>query len=732
MLGLFDWLGFGKGLPLWWSYRLNREMKANVEDIFKGIAQTRLTLLNRWVEENWTYIKKLGEQVQENSSISNTIPERLFSALLKRGSDFSEIYLLDEKCKVVFSTYAKHIGKMYDPGSENYRGLKATMKGEPCLFGPYSDPLTFEIGPSSSIFHDKMTLLFILPLMEGSVWKGAICGRVPNDVMGDLIQRESGHIYPDSGDNYIFMVKPGLNTEISPGTALSRSRFEDQTFSRGENLKDGVITKWGKISVKEHTELELIFTDPATGKLHPGVASTIKNGSNLFVEFPGYPDYRHVSVIGSGVSFQLQHCPDVWGMMCESDLEEVYKLRSIQWDFVSMHLRLVIGFLLLSAVMVVMLLGNTSSLIASILVGGGNALFCFLSIYLLNRNGVKPVVRNLLRIKEFIRTNAEGEGDLTKRLNHELFANDETRELAKWINNMIDSLEGIMLRVKQGAEDVKGSQTLLYKSTTFTEVSTQRVDEKIKVMLSGLRYQLEDIDIAKEVAQKMSGTLKSLEIQASEQIAVAQGEVHRIGDKMAQIRSKVYETNETIRTFLITTEEITEVLKVIKEISEKTNLLSLNATIEAARVGEQGKGFAVVANEIRKLAESTRQATMQINETILHINSNASQAIQSMEQGDLVMEEGSQIVAAAAQILNEAGSHDVLKNQVVDEVVDLMEKVAAVSIENRKISNEVENTVQELIKDIVHVRYTAVNVEAITNSLQQLVSQFKLTDDRKR
>jgi methyl-accepting chemotaxis protein len=571
-----------------------------------------------------------------------------------------------------------------------------------------------------------------MPLMEDGVWKGAVCGRVPNDVLGDLIQRESGHVYPDSGDNYIFMAKPGLNKEVQPGTALSRSRFEDLTFTFGDNLKDGVKTKWGTVSVKDHTELELIFTDPATGKLHPGVANTIANGNNLFVAFPGYSDYRHIAVIGKGVTFQLPHCPDVWGMMCEGDLEEVYRIRSIQWKLVQMQSWLVFAFMLVSAAMIVVLMNKPSLLLAGCLVGGCNLLFGILSITLLNRKGAKPVVENLLRINEFIRLNAEGEGDLTKRLDHGQFANDETRDLAKWINNMIDSLEGIMIRVKQSAEDVLASQTLLNESTSSSEGTSLRVNEKIKDMLQGIRRQLKDIDIAKDVAEEMSGTLKSLEEKASEQIAVAQGEVHRIGDKMHNIQAKVSETNTTIRTFMDTTNEITEALVVIEEISARTNLLSLNASIEAARVGEHGRGFAVVAGEIRKLAELTKQSTMQIGNTIRHIHLNATQAIESMEQGNKVVEEGSQIVAAAAEILGQASGQDVLKNQVVDEVVGLMEKVAAVSIENRKISNEVEGTVLELIADMVHVRHTADHVEAITGSLHQLVNQFQLTEDRKR
>ena len=90
-----------------------------------------------------------------------------------------------------------------------------------------------------------MTLLFMNAVYVNDTFAGILCGRVPNDVIGDLIQRESGHVYPDSGDNYIFMAKPEMNQHIAPGTALSRSRFEDRTFTHGENLKDGVTTDWG-------------------------------------------------------------------------------------------------------------------------------------------------------------------------------------------------------------------------------------------------------------------------------------------------------------------------------------------------------------------------------------------------------------------------------------------------------------------------------------------------------
>lgn len=735
---MFDWLGFRKGLPLWWSFRLNRHLKEDVEHIFESIAHTRTEILRSWVAAYWQHLDRLDVQIAQAASPSSRVPHgegalhKMLAVTLKSGVDFSEIFILNEQGTVSCSTYQAHVGKTYAAGSVLAKGLDTSRKGEKCLFGPFSDQMTLQIGPSTSPFHDAMTMAFILPLMEGGKWKGAICGRVPNDVLGDLIQRESGHVYPDSGDNYLFMAKPVLNKQIAPGTALSRSRFEDLTFTHGDNLKDGVRTDFGVVRVKEHTELELVFTDPATGQLHPGVAGTIAKGHNLFAEFPGYSDYRHISVIGKGVTFQLPHCPDVWGMMCEGDLEEVYRIRSIDWKLFSLQLWFIAGFIVLSGGGFWLLSGHVPGWLGGVITAAASAVYGAVGSSLIRRKGSKPIVRQLGQINKFIRVNAEGSGDLTQRLQVQEFAGDETRELAKWINNMIDSLEGIMLQVKQAAAEVQNSQDRMNESTGSTEQSTGRMSTQIHNMIRSLRGQLKDIDIAKDVTQNMSGTLRELEVKASDQIAVAQDEVSRIGDKMDQISAKVSETNRAIQTFLHTTQEIPKLLKVIEEISAQTNLLSLNASIEAARVGEHGKGFSVVAGEIRKLADLTKKSTEEINETIEQIERHANEAFVSMEEGTKVVLEGTQIVAAASEILSSANAHDTMKTQVVEEVVALMEKVAGVSKENRQISAEVEQTVQELLQDMLHVRQTTGDVGAITQSLLQLVNQFQLTDSRIR
>ncbi|MFC5467363.1 methyl-accepting chemotaxis protein [Cohnella suwonensis] len=744
---MFGWLGWKQGLPLWWSYRLNAKLKQDVENIFEGIAETRVQVLKDWTSEQWRHLERLKEQMEsadsqsrssnsEESDIGTDALHRLFSATYARATDVTELILLDGQGIVVYSTHSPHVGREYGAGSLLSAGLDYSRgekgEGRKCLFGPYGDPMTLETGSRSSPFHDKMTLLFIQPIFKNGAWSGALCARVPNDVIGDLIQRESGHVYPDSGDNYIFMAKPGLNRDIAPGIALSRSRFEDRTFTHGENLKDGVTTDWGMVTVKEHTELELMFTDPATGQLHPGVANTIRNGSNLFVEFPGYSDYRHIPVIGKGVTFQLPHCPDVWGMMCEGDLEEVYRIRGIALRQLRPH-ALLVGILGIAGAALVYLIASQASPLATGLCAlAMNLLFGAWASGAVHRRTNRRIVEPIREISRFIRINAEGEGDLTQRLDTKTFDNDESRELAKWINNMIDSMEGIMLKVKLAAEDVSSSQQLLSESTLTTAASTERVSGKVHDMIRSIRRQLKDIDVAKDVADEMRQTLHMLEEKASQQITVAQGEVGRIGDKMSEISVRVADTNKTIRVFLDTANEIRGVLNVIEEISAQTNLLALNAAIEAARVGEHGRGFAVVAQEIRKLADMTRQSTEEVHGFVEKITNNAQEAYESITEGTKVVSEGTELVAAATETLGDAKADDSLKTQVIDEVVVLMEKVATVSIENRTISTEVEGRMQELLADIVGVRHTSDNVEAITAFMQQLVGQFRLTETGKR
>src|SRR5690606_17359194 len=336
--------------------------------------------------------------------------------------------------------------------------------------------------------------MFYLPISLSDGNKDCLSARIPNDVLGDLIQREAGHIFNESGDNYLFMVKSVFDPSIKSGTALSRSRFEDNTFSHGENLTSGVHTNWGIVRIQQHTEFEIRFTDPATNDLHPGVRETIRKGSNLFVTYPGYSDYRHIPVIGKGITFNLQGSPDTWGMMCEADLEEVYRHRSIIFKFMNIYAGCVgSAFLFNASLHEFSDLSNTIiNLVTLLLLIIGGAIF--------KQRAPGRLARRLGKMTEVIHAIAEGGGNLQQRLDTRKLANDETGDLGKWTNSFIDNLDHIVGEVIRAADEVMKSSDTLLKRNTEANQSSHHVSDSTEKMLLLMHNQLEEISNASGTA----------------------------------------------------------------------------------------------------------------------------------------------------------------------------------------------------------------------------------------
>ena len=600
------WLGGTGKLAMGWSCGLNRGHYPVVEQTFEGIAATRVKLLQQWARQQWRILEALASQLQGDDA-------ELRQALTQ-GADFSELFLVDASGSVLNSSAPGRSGQRLIETRALQQGLKASF-----LHGPYVDPVTLQLGPSSSRFHDAVTLMFYLPIQLES-GDGCLCGRVPNDVLGDLIQREAGHIYRESGDNYIFMVEACFDPAIPQGTALSRSRFEDDTFSHGENLKSGIHTDYGVVRVQAHTELELRFTDPATGELHPGVRETIANGENLFVTYPGYSDYRHIPVIGKGVTFQLPGSPDRWGMMCEADLEEVYRRRPISFSMmqvymVTMAAQLGLTLSLQHLFELSPLLINLVSIALAVIFA---VVFCLW--------GPARLSKRLNRMTKVIRNIAEGGGNLRQRLDDQALAHDESGDMGRWINSFIDNLDGIVGEVIEAAGDVRQHSKVLQSQNDEAGGSTLELSAAMQQMLSQLEQQLGEIDTASSTAREMKAAMESVVADAQEQLAAVQGGTDAI-------REIVQTSARRVHALQGGTEEVGKITAVITEITSQTNLLALNAAIEAARAGSHGRGFAVVADEVRALAARTASAATDIQACIDNIQQQAQEAVSYMEQG---------------------------------------------------------------------------------------------------
>ena len=176
-------------------------------------------------------------------------------------------------------------------------------------------------------------------------------------------------------------------------------------------------------------------------------------------------------------------------------------------------------------------------------------------------------------------------------------------------------------------------------------------------------------------------------------------------------------------------DEIGEIISVIDDIADQTNLLALNAAIEAARAGEQGRGFAVVADEVRKLAERTTRATAEIASMIKSIQEDTSGAVSSMEEGTIQVESGMAFAVKAGDSLKSIVS-------VVNVVQDMIEQIATASDEQSTAAEQISNNVSKIAsvtklsaQSAEQMATTAEELNRQTEALNELVGRFKLEED---
>jgi methyl-accepting chemotaxis protein len=692
------WFGNAGRLSLFWSCYLNKDTYPNIEKTFENIASTRVKLLNTWVNTQWSQLDVLLEIV---STTFPLIEQETLEERLNIVPDVSEYFVIDAQGQVLKSTTQSRINKTDLPEKAVSSGLCA-----PFIHGPYVDQNTLTIGASSSKFHDAVTLMFYLPIKQNGVSVGAICARVPNDVIGDLIQREAGHIYKESGDNYLFMVKSEFDHSILPGTALSRSRFEDNTFSHGENLKSGINTQFGTVKVQKHTEFEIRFTDPATKELHPGVRETIKKGQNLFVTYPGYSDYRHIPVIGKGVTFQLKGSPDTWGMMCEGDLEEVYRRRSI-------NLKLMRSYLLASSVPLVI-----SSLLQvytdlSIL---PTSLIAFASLgiagILFHRFSTKKISRSMSQMTEVIQTIAEGEGNLKQRLDDDL-ANDETGDMGRWMNSFIDNLDNTMGQVISASTNVKKSNEFMIRTNEEASQASHYLESTVENMLNVFQQQINEVQSASQTADDLKQAMDKVAAETQSRLKDAKAGTQ-------EIRDVVRATAESVKSLDQKTNEVAGIITTISDITNQTNLLALNAAIEAARAGEHGRGFSVVADEVRSLASKTAAAAEEIQTMLEGIQEETRSAVNFMEKGAENVDKN--------LIANEqSNTGDSALYGLVDTMFEAISLLNESNKENAKTAHEMGAATEQMRRSIAALQRRSSRVGLSALKLNSLVGQFQVT-----
>ncbi len=345
----------------------------------------------------------------------------------------------------------------------------------------------------------------------------------------------------------------------------------------------------------------------------------------------------------------------------------------------------------------------------------------------------KRVTANVRSASDMLKDVAEGEGDLTRRL--DIKSKDEIGELAGRFNLFIGNLQKMVRRIidntgklSQSVTGMAGISEQMNHDAEQTSgmangvaAAAEEMNANMASVAATMEQAANNINMIATAVEEMSATISEI-AQNSEKgntivgRAVSQADV--VSKKMAELGKSA--------------QEIGKVTESITEISEQTNLLALNATIEAARAGEAGKGFAVVANEIKELAKQTAAATEEIKSQISGIQGTTEHAVTEIAEVAAVINDVSEVVSTIAASVEEQSattreiSGNVSQASVgVQEVNRNVAQSSSVSSDIARNIAEVNQSADDISSSSGQVRLSAEQMAELVSDLNALVSRFK-------
>ena len=312
-----------------------------------------------------------------------------------------------------------------------------------------------------------------------------------------------------------------------------------------------------------------------------------------------------------------------------------------------------------------------------------------------------------------------GKGDLTKRgeVTADVFGN-----LADGFNLMTQRFGQLMKQVREAAERVnKSTGTLRENANQMAGTAKKQADESIKT-LSAVEQLTSSMRQVSETASASSESAKQV-LQATEQGRAA---VQETMQDMQNIRSTVQRMSKQVKALGDRSLEISTIVSTIRDIANQTNLLALNAAIEAAGAGEAGVRFAVVADQVRKLAESSTQATREIADLVKVIQAETQDTVVSMEQETQAVEAGSASALRTGEVFSQISG-------IAQRSAELAEVIASAAVNQTASTDQVGRSLKDFAGGAVatqkatdSARVTVEDMAKLAEGLTSSVAQFKL------
>ena len=311
------------------------------------------------------------------------------------------------------------------------------------------------------------------------------------------------------------------------------------------------------------------------------------------------------------------------------------------------------------------------------------------------------------------------DGDLTIRAK---VTEDITGAIADSMNYTIDELRTLVTGVNNASTSVSA------KSQQAQAVSVQLLDAAEKQSKEIQETTQQVLGVAQTLATVSSSAEESSQVAMRSLAASDKGRlaVQNSISGMNDIREQIQETSKRIKRLGESSQEIGEIVELISDITEQTNVLALNAAIQAASAGEAGRGFSVVAEEVQRLAERSGEATKQIGAIVKTIQADTQDAVAAMEKSTTGVVEGAKLSDAAGQALSEIDT--VTKN-----LANLIQRISADTQAQATLANKVARNMQEILEinrqTTTGTQQTATSIKEladVASDLKASVSGFKL------
>jgi len=343
------------------------------------------------------------------------------------------------------------------------------------------------------------------------------------------------------------------------------------------------------------------------------------------------------------------------------------------------------------------------------------AIFLFMIIfsYWFISNYIVKVLNKVTETAQLV-----SKGDL--RVNIELNINDEFGRLARDVNNIVAT-------IKQALSDISQKTFVLLKDVTSMSFAGQevchRIDKDLEMTTSAAtateQMSATALDISKNIniLAESSEKAKNASLEGRDMLIKTTYSIEEVNNQIGNASAKVLELTEYSK-------KINDIVVLIKDIADQTNLLALNAAIEAARAGEQGRGFAVVADEVRKLAYRTTNATVEINNILNSINHSTSETTTIMSQVVDKSEDANKLVKTLNESFEEIFSSFQNVTEMVQQIVSSSEEQTATASEIAKNLNGLASSSKDSSKDVKKMASSFIDFTSNAKAFLKTLNSF--------